>query len=122
MLMDTQTKMDLMHGFAEEIVTKEELQSLFETNSRPVAYDGFEPSGIAPIHFGLLRAANLKNMLKAGVKFNLYLADYFGFINNKLEGNLEDIKLAGKYFIEVWKACGIDTKKVQIKWASEEMD
>jgi len=42
----------------------------------PVAYDGFEPSGLAPIHFGLLRATNLKNMLKAGVKFKLYLADY----------------------------------------------
>jgi len=114
--------MDLIRDIAEEILTVEELRHLFETNEHPVAYDGFEPSGIAPIHFGLLRATNLRNMLKTGIKFKLYLADYFGFINNKLGGDLEKIKLAGKYFVEVWKACGIDTKKVEIVWASDIMD
>jgi len=120
--MDTETKVDLIKGFAEEIVTEPELRNLFETNQHPVFYDGFEPSGIAPIHFGLLRAANLKTMLSTGVKFKLYLADYFGFINNKLGGDLEAIQNAGKYFIEVWKACGIDTDKIEIAWASEIMD
>jgi len=119
--MDTKTKVKLIKEFAEEIVTEEELTKLFETKSSPVAYDGFEPSGLAPIHFGLLRATNLKNMLKAGVKFKLYLADYFAFINNKLGGNLENIRLAGNYFIEVWKACGIDTSKVEIVWAKDIM-
>jgi tyrosyl-tRNA synthetase len=61
-------------------------------------------------------------MLKAGIKFKLYLADYFAFINNKVGGNLENIKTVSKYFIEVWKACGIDTSKVDIVWASEIMD
>jgi len=120
--MDVETKIDLIKDFAEEIVSEDELKHLFETNDHPVAYDGFEPSGVAPIHFGLLRATNLRNMLKAGVKFKLWLADYFGFINNKLGGNLENIQTAGKYFIEVWKSCGIDTKKVDILWASDEMD
>src|SRR3989344_8406748 len=120
--MDINEKIELIKDFAEEIITEEELKKLFETNSHPIAYDGFEPSGIAPIHFGLLRATNLKNMLKAGIKFKLYLADYFGFINNKLGGDLKKIQLAGEYFIEVWKACGIDTKNVEIVWASEIMD
>ncbi len=120
--MDTETKIDLVKSFAEEILTENELRTLFETNDKPLAYDGFEPSGIAPIHFGLLRAANLRNMLKAGIKFNLYLADYFGFINNKLGGDLNNIQTAGKYFIEIWKACGIDTDKVKIVWASDIMD
>jgi tyrosyl-tRNA synthetase len=120
--MDTQTKIELIKGFAEEIVTDEELKQVFETNSHPVAYDGFEPSGIAPIHFGLLRATNLKSMLKAGIKFKLYLADYFAFINNKLGGNLDNIRTAGKYFVEVWKACGIDIDKVEIVWAKDIMD
>ena len=100
--MDTESKVKLIKEFAEEIVTEEELRRLFETKSHPVAYDGFEPSGLAPIHFGLLKATNLKNMVKAGIKFKLYLADYFAFINNKLGGNLENIRLAGAYFIEVW--------------------
>ncbi len=120
--MDTQTKIDLIKDFAEEIVTEEDLRKIFQTNSKPIAYDGFEPSGIAPIHFGLLRATNLRNMLKAGVKFKLYLADYFAFLNNKLEGNLDNIRSAGKYFIEVWKASGIDMDKVEVIWAKDLMD
>ncbi|MEM4230781.1 MAG: tyrosine--tRNA ligase [Candidatus Pacearchaeota archaeon] len=122
--MDIETKLDLIKGVAEggEIITEEELRKLLETNNHPIAYDGFEPSGLAHIPFGILRAENLKNMLKAGVKFKLWLADYFAFINNKLGGNLERIQRAGKYFIEVWKACGIDPNKVEIIWASERMN
>jgi len=120
--MDVNKKLELVKEFAEEIVSENELRELFKKGGKITAYDGFEPSGVAPIHFGLLRATNLKNMLKAGIKFKLYLADYFGFINNKLEGDLKKIQLAGKYFIEVWKACGIDTKKVEIIWASDLMD
>lgn len=120
--MDVEEKVKLIKEFAQEIVTEDELRDLFKKNPHPVAYDGFEPSGIAPIHFGLLRAANLKNMLKAGIKFKLFLADYFAFINNKLGGDLENIRLAGEYFIEVWKACGIDTKKVEVIWAKDIMD
>ncbi|MFH1325599.1 MAG: tyrosine--tRNA ligase [archaeon] len=120
--MDDEKKLGLIRDFAEEIVNEGELRKLFKSGKEIVAYDGFEPSGIAPIHFGLLRATNLKNMLKAGIGFKLYLADYFGLINNKLGGDLKNIQLAGKYFIEVWKACGIDTKKVEIIWASKLMD
>src|SRR3989338_8328681 len=119
--MDVQTKINLIKDFAEEIVTEEDLKKILENNSKPIAYDGFEPSGIAPIHFGLLRATNLRNMLKAGIKFKLYLADYFAFVNNKLGGDIEKIRSAGNYFVEVWKACGIDTNKVEVIWASERM-
>jgi len=115
-------KFELIKDFSEEIVSEDELKELFKSGKKIIAYDGFEPSGVAPIHFGLLRATNLKNMLKAGIKFKLYLADYFGFINNKLGGDLKSIQTAGKYFIEVWKACGIDIKKVEIVWASDIMD
>ncbi|MEM0149564.1 MAG: hypothetical protein QXW10_01570, partial [Candidatus Micrarchaeaceae archaeon] len=120
--MDVETKVDIVKSFAEEIVTEDELRSIFETNDHPVAYDGFEPSGIAPIHFGIQRAHNLKKMLDIGVKFKLYLADYFAFINNKYEGNLDHIRMAGEYFTEVWKACGIDMSKVEIIWAKDLMD
>jgi tyrosyl-tRNA synthetase len=120
--MDVGTKIDVVKSFAQEIVTEEELRHLFETNNHPVAYDGFEPSGIAPIHFGLLRAKNLKKMLGIGIKFKLYLADYFALINNKLGGNLDNINQAGKYFVEVWKACGIDVGKVDVVWAKDLMD
>ena len=122
--MDIEKRLELIKSVGEggEIITNEELRKLLETNSHPVAYDGFEPSGLAHIPFGLLRAENLKAMLKAGVKFKLWLADYFAFINNKLGGDLDRIKRAGEYFIEVWKDWGIDTKKVEVIWASERMN
>lgn len=120
--MDVETKMNLVKSFAQEILTEEELRSLFQTNDHPLAYDGFEPSGLAPIHFGLLRAKTLKAMFKAGIRFNLYLADYFALINNKMGGDLERIRDVGRYFVEVWKAAGIDTTKVNIVWCKDLME
>src|SRR3989344_6291830 len=105
-----------------EIIGEEELLEMLKSGKQIVAYDGFEPSGIAHVPFGLLRAENLKLMQKAGVHFKLWLADYFAFINNKLGGDMNRIRKAGEYFIEVWKACGVDTSKVEIIWASERMD
>ena len=119
--MDVETKIAEIKSFAEEIVTEEELKHLLETNDHPVAYDGFEPSGIAPIHFGLMRARNLKKMLSVGIKFKLYLADYFAFINKKMDGDLDKIRDTGRYFVEVWKAAGIDTHKIEVIWAKDLM-
>lgn len=122
--MSVEKRFELITSVGEggEIIGEDELRTLLESKQRPVAYDGFEPSGLAHIPFGLLRAENLKSMLKAGVHFKLWLADYFAFINNKLGGNLGRIRRAGEYFIEVWKACGIDTAKVEVLWASERMN
>ncbi len=119
--MDVETKLAAIRGFAQEIVTEPELKTLFETNEHPLAYDGFEPSGLAPLHFGVLRAKNIKTLLGIGVRFNLYLADYFGFINNKMGGDIDKIRTVGRYFVEVWKAAGVDTKKVNIIWAKDLM-
>ena len=119
--MDIESKIAAIREFAAEIVTEEELRAVFEGNEHPVAYDGFEPSGLAGIHFGLMRSKNIKRMLGLGVDFKLYLADYFAYINNKLGGDLEHIRTAGKYFIEVWKAAGVNTDQVEIIWNSDLM-
>ena len=34
-------------------------------------------------------------------------------------GDLDKIKVVGKYLIEVWKAAGMDLSHVEFKWASE---
>jgi len=117
--MDIENKIEIIKSFAAEIVTEEELRNLFASNEHPVAYDGFEPSGIAPVHFGVYRAKIIKKMLSTGIKFKLYLADYFAFLNNKIGGNIDDIRTVGRYFVEVWKAAGIDTNKVEIIWSKD---
>ncbi len=121
--MDLEEKIDLiLKPPTEEVITREELKELLETNEHPVAYDGFEPSGMAHLGSGLLRAIKLKDMVDAGVKFKLLIADWFGWINNKMGGDLDKIQKAGEYLIEVWKACGIDPDKVEIVWTSDVVD
>lgn len=122
MNMDSNTRYALIKGVGEEIITDKELRELVETNNKPIAYDGFEPSGMAHLPFGVFRPLLLKDLINAGVRFKLWLADWFGLINNKMGGDIEKIRKTGEYFIEVWKAAGIDTKKVDFIWASEQMD
>jgi len=117
--MDLETRFDLVKSIAEEIITEEELRELLATKEHPVAYDGFEPSGLAHLPFGIYRALLLRNLLKAGIKFKLLLADWHAWINRKVGGDLEAIRKVGEYFVEVWRAAGVDLSKVEIVWASD---
>jgi len=118
--MDVETKMELIkRPPTEEIITEVDLRSLLETKQKPVAYDGFEPSGLMHLGSGVLRAIKINDLLEAKIDFILWIADWFAYINNKMGGDLDLIKKVGKYFIEGWKACGIDTKKVKILWTSD---
>ncbi len=118
--MDIETRMELiLREPTEEVITVEELRQLLETESHPVAYDGFEPSGLAHIPFGVLRAIKLRDIIEAGCRFKLLLADWHAMINNKMGGDLQKIRRVGEYFIEVWKASGIDVTKVEIVWAND---
>ena len=118
--MDLETKLELIkRPPTEEIITEDDLRTLLETKQKPVAYDGFEPSGTLHLGSGILRAIKINDFLEAKVDFILWIADWFGYINNKMSGNLELIKKVGEYFIEGWKACGVDIKKVKILWASD---
>ena len=112
-------RLKLVKEVGEEIVTEEELIKLLKEKQRPVAYDGFEPSGQIHIAQGLLRAINVNKMTKAGFVFKMWVADWFGLINNKMGGDIEKIKTVGKYFIEVWKSTGMDLENIQFIWASD---
>lgn len=120
--MDAEKRLELIESVGEEIVTREELKQLIESGTKLRAYDGFEPSGFAHLPFAVYRSLTIKKLLKAKVDFTLYLADYFAFVNNKLNGDMQAIRTCGKYFLEVWKAAGIPLKKINIVWASELMD
>lgn len=119
--MDIQSKIDIVKQVGEEIITLDDLRNLFETKSHPVAYDGFEPSGKLHIAQGLMRAQNLKLLSKTGIKFKILVADWYAMMNNKMDGDLDKIRITGKYFIETWKACGLDTKDVEFLWAEDIM-
>lgn len=117
--MDLEKRLGLIKQVGEEILTEEELRSLLETKTHPIAYDGFEPSGKLHIAQGIMRAINVNKMLSVGVHFKMWVADWFGWMNNKMGGDLEKIHTVGKYQIEVWKACGMKTKEIEFLWTSE---
>lgn len=117
--MDTQKRLDLVKQVGEEIIQEEELKKLLDSGEELIAYDGFEPSGQIHIAQGILRAINVNKMIKAGVKFRMWVADWHAMANNKMGGDLEKIKTVGRYFIEVWRASGMDLSKVEFLWASD---
>ena len=118
--MDLETRLNLItRAPIEEVVTVEDLRKLLETKTKITAYDGFETSGLMHIGSGVLRAIKINDLFEANVDFILLLADWYAWINNKMGGNLELIKKTGEYFVEGWKACGIDMKKVKVMWASD---
>jgi tyrosyl-tRNA synthetase len=119
--MDIEARMDLIRQVGEEIVTEQELRELLQTKTRPAAYDGFEPSGRMHIAQGILRTININKMLKAGVRFKMLVADWFAYMNNKMGGDMEVIKKVGEFYIEVWKACGLKTEKIDFVWSDDLM-
>ena len=122
MTLTIEERLKLIKEVGEEIIGEEELIELLKSNKPLIAYDGFEPSGRIHIAQGLMRAINVNKLTKAGVHFKFWVADLFALMNNKMDGDLDKIKIVGEYFIEVWKASGMDMKEVEFLWASENMN
>lgn len=112
-------RLERIKEVGEEIIGEEELLSLLESGKKIIAYDGFEPSGQIHIAQGLLRAITVNKLTQAGITFRFWVADWFGLLNNKMGGDLAKIRTVGKYFIEVWKSCGMDLKNVEFVWTSD---
>lgn len=117
--MNVDEKIGIVKSFADEIVTEEELRELFISKKKYFAYDGFEPSGQIHIAQGLLRAITVNKLTSIGVHFKFWVADWFALLNNKMGGDLKKIQTVGDYFVEVWRACGMDLKNVEFIWTSE---
>ena len=102
--MDLETKIDLIkQSPTEEILTEEELRQLLQTNEHPQHYQGFEISGL--LHLGNLIVSGFKinDFIKAGIKCQVYLADWHSFINNKFNGDWSKILIAAKYYDEAFR-------------------
>ncbi len=117
--MGLQKRIDLVMKNTAEVVTPEEIQTLLETNSHPKAYWGFECSGLLHIGIGLVCSAKIKHLVNAGFEFTIFLADWHSWINNKLGGNMENIRTCGEYLKQIFIALGLSPGKVNFKWASE---
>ncbi|MBI5061554.1 MAG: tyrosine--tRNA ligase [Candidatus Aenigmarchaeota archaeon] len=117
--MDLEERLETIAAVGEEIITREDLRELLERKEHPIAYDGFEPSGLVALHTGIFRPLLIKELLRAGVEFKLLVADWFAWINNKMGGDLGAISKVGEYFVEAWAAAGVDMNNVKIVKTSD---
>ena len=118
-----ESKFKVLRSIGEECIMDEELRRLITNKPNFIAYDGFEPSGRMHIAQGILKAINVNKITSCGGNFIFWVADWFALMNNKMNGDLEKIKTVGKYFIEVWKAAGMnmEDEKVKFIWSSDEI-
>jgi len=101
----------------QETVTTQELKTVL-TKTKPKAYIGFEPSGT--VHLGWKICTNkIKDFLESGFEFIVLLADWHAYINDKLDGDIEKIKLCGKYMEDCFQAMGLDKNKIKFIYASD---
>jgi tyrosyl-tRNA synthetase len=98
-----------------------ELMALLKRKQLFNCYDGFEPSGRMHIAQGIMKAINVNKLTKCGGVFTFWIADWFALLNNKMGGDLDKIRVVGAYFVEVWKAAGMNLSNVRFLWASEEI-
>ena len=119
--MDIEAKIELVaRQPIVEVVTRDELKSLFETNSHPRHYIGFEISGKVHLGSGLLTSLLLKDFMAAGIRPTIFLADYHAWINGKMGCNLEKIQqVARGYFKSAFISLGLAEGKVDYVLASE---
>jgi len=119
--MDIDSKLELVKkGSIQEIITEDELRALFEANSHPKHYIGFEISGLVHLGTGLLTALKIKDFLEAGIKPTIFLADYHAWINKKMGGDLELIqKIAKGYFKDCFLALGLEEGPVDFVMGSD---
>ncbi len=117
--LDLERKLQLVLKGTEEVITHDELKRLLETTISPRAYWGFEPSGAMHIGTGLICGEKIKNLVDAGCEFTVFLADWHAWINNKLAGSLENIRICGEYFKQCFTGLGIPPEKVAYRWGSE---
>ena len=115
-------RLALVKAVGEEILTEPGLIELLKTKQQFTCYDGFEPSGRMHIAQGILRKINVNRITRAGGIFVFWVADWFAMLNHKMGGDLAKIRVLGKYFIEIWRACGMDLHNVKFLWASEEIN
>lgn len=64
----------------------------------------------------------MNKLTKCGCVFKFWVADWFAQLNNKMDGDLNKIKMVGQYMIEIWTAIGMDMTNVRFLWASDEIN
>ena len=98
-----------------ECVTENELDLLLSSKDTPKAYIGFEPSGL--LHAGsLIPMLKCRDLIETGFQVTILLADWHGYINDKLEGDWDNLRAGVEYQRQMFS---VFCPGVKFKTASE---
>jgi len=113
--------LDIILRNCEEVVTHDELKTLIAEKKEPSAYIGFEPSGL--VHIGWNICLNkIKDLLDSNFKVTVLLADWHAYLNDKLGGDIDNIRACGEYIKDVFSAFNIKSEKLDFVYASDLLD
>jgi tyrosyl-tRNA synthetase len=121
--LDVETRIELVcRPPTEEVLTVDDLRALLETEEHPIAYNGWEPSGLVHLGTGVLCAYKIKDFVDAGIRYKAYLSTWHAWLNNKLGGDLKLIRKAADLFKHSWIALGVPADKVEFIYSDELYD
>ncbi|MBC7112837.1 MAG: tyrosine--tRNA ligase [Candidatus Methanomethyliales bacterium] len=119
--MDVVSKVEKVIKDTQEVITRKDLQELFESNSSPKGYIGVEPSGL--FHLGWVIWVNkLKDLMDVGVKMTLLEATWHAWINDKFGGDIAKINACASYIEHSLRALGVDVGRLNFLKADEMVD
>lgn len=103
--MNTAERVALIERNAAEVIGRDELPALLDSGVTLQHYIGFEISGLVHLGTGLVSMAKINDLLDAGVRCRVFLADWHTWINDKLGGDRDAIRhMAAGYFKEAMLA------------------
>jgi tyrosyl-tRNA synthetase len=119
--LDIERKIELIcRSPTEEVLTPQGLRELLESEDHPIAYNGWEPSGLAHLGTGIICAYKMKDFTAAGLRFKAFLATWHAWLNNKFSGDLVLIRKAADLFRYSWIALGVPADKIEFIYSDEE--
>jgi len=116
--MSVEDRSEVVLRGTEEVVTPAELQGLLQRGGAPRAYVGLEPSGLMHIGTGFLIGSKVTDLIRAGFHTIIFLADWHAYINDKLGGSLENLRICADYFRDGFRAVGVPDS-VEYLYANE---
>jgi tyrosyl-tRNA synthetase len=120
---DIETKIDLItRPPTEEVLTPKHLRQLLQNEPHPVAYNGWEPSGLVHLGTGVICAYKMKDFIEAGIRYKAYLSTWHAWLNNKLGGDLTLIRKAADHFKHSWLSLGVPEGKVEFIYSDQLYD
>ena len=118
--LDIETRIDLLgRPPTEEILTLRDLRQLLEAKEHPIAYNGWEPSGLVHLGTGLICAYKMKDLIDAGIHFKAYLSTWHAWINRKLGGDMDLIQKSADHFRHSWIALGVPGDKIEFIYSDQ---